>query len=96
MGRSDYIHSLEKFQNRVDCIVIEDLNMGSVSVTNDIENVVAEIYKSHDIDLSNYLIVYKDSSGQWDVYDPIKDNFIGLGTFKWYDAIELWLERKNK
>lgn len=54
MRRADYIHSLDKYKNKVDVIVIEDLNLGSVSVTNDIENVIEDICRQTTINWSRY------------------------------------------
>ena len=47
-------------------IAIVDLDQGSKSVTNDIDNVVADIKDEIDGDLSGYAIIYRDSLGVWD------------------------------
>jgi len=94
--RADYIYSLEKYRRKVDCIVIEDLNLGSVSVTNDIENVIKEICDTEKIEKEQFMIVYKDSTGQWDGYDASTNEFVGLAEESWYDAIALWIARKTE
>jgi len=94
--RADYIYSLETYRKKVDCIVIEDLNMGSISVTNDIENVIKEICSAEKIDKEQFMIVYKDSTGQWDGWDAITQEFELLREETWFDAIELWIARKTK
>ena len=96
MKRADYIHSLETYQNGVDCIVIEDLNMGSISVTNDIENVINEISAIEKVKAEQYMIVYKDSTGQWDGYDSTTNKFESLREETWFDAIALWIARKTE
>ena len=47
---------------------IKDNNLGNMSVTNDMENVLEHLDKQLDYALSNnrYLIVYCDSEGTWD------------------------------
>jgi len=96
MKRADYIHSLEKYRNRIDCIVIEDLNLGSVSVTNDIENVINDISAIEKVNAQQYLVVYKDSTGLWDGYNTISNEFVGLAEDTWWDAVALWIARKTE
>ena len=45
-----------------DTVYLVDLNWGRMSVTNDAENVVYEVYKRY----GNKRIVYRDSDGRWD------------------------------
>ena len=94
--RADYIYSLEKYRRKVDCIVIEDLNLGSVSVTNDIENVINDISAIEKVKAQQHLVVYKDSTGQWDGYNTISNEFVGLAEETWWDAIALWIARKTE
>ena len=96
MARADYDYEVGKYKNKVDVITIKDLDLGNVSVTNDIENVIADICRLEKIDKEQFMIVYRDSSGQWDGYDTEKDEFVGLGMDEWYEAIELWLSRKTE
>lgn len=96
MKRADYIYSLEKYRNRIDCIVIEDLNLGSVSVTNEIENIINDISSIEKVKAQQFLVVYKDSTGQWDGYNTISNEFIGLAEDTWHDAIALWISRKTE
>ena len=96
MKRADYVHSLEMYRRKVDCMVIEDLNLGSISVTNDIENVIREICAIEKVEAKDYMIVYKDSTGQWDGYDASTNEFVGLGEETWFDAIALWIARKTE
>lgn len=45
-------------------LFIEDLNLGNMSVTNDIENVIKEI-KRNVPDIRQYQIQYLDSNDEW-------------------------------
>lgn len=60
-------------------IVIEDLNRGAMSVTNDIENVVAAIEEEHRIkaEQPDFLIIYRDSEGDYDGWRK-KGSFVFL------------------
>lgn len=90
-NNSDFTHSLETYSGR-EVIVIEDLNLGSMSVTNDIENVVEYISKLEHINPANYMIVYKDSSGIWDGWDYKTQLFISLGEDNWKDAVSKYIQ----
>ena len=46
--------------------------------TNDIENVVKYIGKTENIDVNKYLIIYQDTEGTWDAWDPITETFVLL------------------
>ena len=87
MARADYDYRVGKYKQKVDVITIKDLDLGNVSVTNDIENVIAEICRLEKIDKEQFMIVYRDSSGQWDGFDTTTDEFVILGMDEWYDAI---------
>lgn len=58
--RADYTYSVEG-----SVIAIVDLDQGSKSVTNDMENVLADIWAELG-DLSGYAVIYRDSMGRWD------------------------------
>lgn len=58
--RADYTYTVEET-----IIAIVDLDQGSRSVTNDIENVLDEI-SAHLGGLAGYAIIYRDSRGVWD------------------------------
>jgi hypothetical protein len=51
-------------------LVIEDLNLGRMSVTNNAEGVINEIYSQIGAQLHNLDIIYKDSEGIWDQLIP--------------------------
>lgn len=60
-AKADYTYQMLKGN----VIAIINQNKGGKSVTNDIENVLAEIAKSEHITLAEYKIMYKDSEGDW-------------------------------
>ena len=64
-SRSDYT-----FRFIEDVLVIEDLNLGRMSVTNNAEDVTSEIRSMTDSRLSEHFIIYKDSEGIWDQIIP--------------------------
>lgn len=61
-GHSDFDCHLRTVGGR-NIIVIEDLDTGGMSVTNNIETVVEEVVARLGIDLDTALIVYRDSGG---------------------------------
>lgn len=77
MIHSHFKHRIEYYRGRK-FIVIIDLNIGGKSVTNDIENVVKYIGKTENIDVNKYLIIYQDTEGTWDAWDPITETFVLL------------------
>ncbi len=58
--RADYTYTIEG-----NIIAIVDLDQGSKSVTNDMENVLADIQAELG-DLAGYMVIYRDSLGCWD------------------------------
>jgi hypothetical protein len=84
MSRAYYSCSLV---GKVFAIVDED---GPVSITNDVEAVVAEVVRTYDIK-SGQPMIYRDSEGRWDGIEldergHFKD-FILLGAYSIEDAI---------
>jgi hypothetical protein len=91
--RSDFDFEIVEVNGR-DAIIIQDLNKGRMSVTNDIENVVAYIAKLNDLDPASYLIVYRDSEGTWDGWDAKRRDFVALGEQAFEGAISRLTEKK--
>lgn len=58
--RADYTYTIEG-----NVIAIVDLDLGSKSVTNDIENVLEDI-RAELGDLAGFAVIYRDSMGRWD------------------------------
>lgn len=58
--RADYTYSVEST-----IISIIDLDLGSKSVTNDMENVLDDI-RADIGDLAGFAVIYRDSTGRWD------------------------------
>jgi hypothetical protein len=63
--KSDYV-----WKTQEDILIIEDLNLGRMSVTNNAEGVINEIYEKLGPSIHNYHIIYKDSEGIWDQLMP--------------------------
>lgn len=60
ISRADYNYTVDG-----NIIAIVDLDLGSRSVTNDIENVLADI-RAELGGLAGYSVIYRDSLGRWD------------------------------
>lgn len=59
-------------------LMIVDLDLGKMSVTNDIENVVADIAAAESIDPKDYLILYRDSDEDWGRWDATTEDFFSI------------------
>ncbi|HTE31652.1 MAG TPA: hypothetical protein VK666_14820, partial [Chryseolinea sp.] len=64
MARADYVYTITSRGGRK-VLVIEDQDLGRMSVTNCIEDVVAEICTREKIVAREYVIVYMDSEYKW-------------------------------
>lgn len=88
MARAIYTYSIE---GRVVCIV--DAGLGcSTTVTNDIENVILEIFKKESTiqEIDDYIWIYMDSEGRIDGFgrDPGEGrNFFFIGAYTFEEAI---------
>lgn len=89
MNGADFEYSIIEYSRR-QCIVITDLNRGSKSVTNDIENVVAGIEQKENIKADDHLVVYRDSDGSWNGWDR-KTGFIPLQSFNFKSALAIYI-----
>jgi len=87
MANADYNYSIDERREKP-LILIEDMNLGNMSVTNDIEIVVAEICEKRGINCNEATILYMDSEGLWDGYDCAKKQFIPLHGKTWNEALE--------
>jgi hypothetical protein len=79
-SRANFQYRLGVLEGRK-TLLIWDQNIGNISVTNDIENVVADIAKHEDINPAEYLIIYRDSEGRWDGWDAATQEFFVIGRF---------------
>lgn len=77
-----------------DVIVIMPAGNGR-TLTNDIENVVAEIIEKEQIDIRDYLVLYEDTEGRWDGWDHINQTFIPLGSFGWKSSVLIYVTRQQ-
>lgn len=65
MVRSDYTYSIED-----DTLKIIDLNLGNMSVTNNIEEVLTEILHNEGNYIQDLKVIYRDSECIWDTVIP--------------------------
>lgn len=81
--RSDYVFDVTHITNggyaspQVPVVVIGDRNMGRMSVTNNIEAVLADIQQEiskQGLSLSKVAVIYRDSQGRWDEIKIGDDN----------------------
>lgn len=92
MTKANYIHELHA-KGGYNILTIEDLDIGGMSVTNDIENVVQDVEKMERINAERYVIVYRDSEGVWDGWDARNSRFVHCGQDTWQDAVEVMKQR---
>ena len=87
MTKSDY-----KFLVVNDILLIVDLDLGAISVTNDIENVVADIIKQG-VDLEGMCIITRDTYGVYDRLHVTKCKIVdGWEDVKVSDVIERFFD----
>lgn len=67
-------------------IMIQDLNEGGMSVTNDIENIIGWICRKEIINPVEYHIIYQDSELVWDGFNYATKQFISLNCKHWLEA----------
>jgi hypothetical protein len=89
--KSDYVYSTHSMSGR-NVIIIIDQNLGNMSVTNDIDNVIREIAIVEKINPSSYMYVYQDSDGFWDGYDFKNSQFIPLRGSNANTAVKKYIE----
>lgn len=95
MSKSDYHYQIRDYAGR-NIIIIEGLNFGRMSVTNNIENVVEEIGKIEKITPTEFMIVYRDSEGIWDGWDHLNNQFIPLSYDIWENAVHAYIIKQIK
>lgn len=96
MSQSDYTYTITNFRGK-GIIVVQDLNRGNKSVTNNIENVVDEIsIKEKIADPEKFIIVFKDSTAVWDIYDYESGLFTIVSEDSWKEAVSKYMELRQK
>ncbi len=96
MAKSDYDYDIIEHSGR-NCLLINDLNKGGMSVTNNIEEVIEEIKVKEGIDPARLMIIYCDSDGFWDGWDHESQTFVILrGKGDWKAAIANYIEIQIK
>lgn len=90
---SDYAYHINS-RHGWPVLVIEDLNLGGMSVTNNAEAIIAKIADEVGLTVHEMPIVYRDSEG---VYDGISDKgFYALGETSEDRAVAKAIERRSK
>lgn len=67
-SRSDFEYRLCTIWD-VPALLIWDMNLGQMTVTNNIEEVIADIAEQENIEPAGHFVYYYDSTGHWDGYD---------------------------
>ena len=76
-SRADFFYRLGIYEKKP-VLFIWDENKGNKSVTNDIENVVADIAAHERLEPKDHLILYRDSEGLWDGWDAATADFFPM------------------
>jgi len=89
MSRSNYTYGIADGTDEK-ILWIVDSNLGNMSVTNDMENVLDEIEKKTLFSLNDYKIIYRDSANSWDgvEYKNGNVNFVFLNASTIQEAIK--------
>lgn len=90
MNKPDYVYQVTDFHGR-NVIAIVDMNLGNMSVTNGIEQVVENIAREKQIEPHHFMIVYCDSEGVWDGWDPVIEQFVSLDARTWEEAVDKYI-----
>lgn len=93
-SRAHYTYTVFS-QDGYDIVAIVDNDTG-MSVTNDIENVMSDIAEEEGIEIISYLVIYRDSAGQWDGWDWDTQWFTFLHAHTQEDAVNNFISLKNK
>lgn len=73
-SRANFLYRIGNFGDQK-VLLIWDKDQGSTTVTNDIENVVADIAQYEQIDPIDHLILYRDTDAFWCGWDAKTNHF---------------------
>lgn len=73
-SRANFIYKIGDLDEKKYLLIV-DQDSGGMSVTNDIENVVADISQHEGVDPLELTIIYKDSMGNWNGWDHESQDF---------------------
>jgi hypothetical protein len=95
MSLSNYHYDIVPIKTNdepINVIKIIDLcnEMGGMSVTNNIEQILADICNFHELNPEDWVIIYRDSEGRWDGFDTIGYQFIPINKNSFEEAIETY------
>lgn len=87
LSTANFHYSIETYGTTLKYITIIDFGGPYKSVTNDIENIIEDIIRWEKIeDMSQYLIIYKDSDDMWNAWDWATKDFVDLEADSALDA----------
>lgn len=87
---ASYYYKTGLFEGKPYISIID--NDGIKSVTNDIENVVADICKAEGIEAEDHIVVYRDSEGNWDGWRTVSETFIVFSASSEEEALKLFIQ----
>ena len=67
----------------------------ATSVTNAIDQIVEEICLEEMIDPDEHFVIYRDSEGTWDGYNPTSRKFMLLNAVTMEAAINVYISKQN-
>lgn len=83
--KSDYTYQFRKVKG-VYFVMLEDLDKGNATLTNNIHNVIIEIAKKETVDPREYCWIYQDTEGFWDGYNFSMKMFFPIREKHWLKA----------
>lgn len=76
-SRANFLYRIGEV-DAIQVLLVWDKDLGNVTVTNDIQNVIADISEYEKINLVDHLIIYRDSLGRWDGWDAWQHEFFPI------------------
>lgn len=89
-ARAKYDFTLDTYKGHPIIYITDEGGPTDLSVTNDIENVITEIEDKEHINLSSYIILYRDGYGNWDAWR--NNDFLIFGETNSLEAADLYLD----
>ncbi len=93
MRKSEYSFEFRNF-GPFKFLLIRDED-GVLNVTNDIENIIMDIFKRRAEDPKDYKVIYRDTEGIWDSYDLETDTFMILRAYDEDEAMQKYIDKSK-
>lgn len=96
MLRANYSYQIKDIQGRniISIIDLYNASYPTKSVTNDIENVITDIERKESLDANNYIVVYRDTDGNWDGWDTRAKEFVSGNSTDENEAIRNLIKKQ--